>query len=237
MSFSNDSWETISKNVQIGNLSKYKVGDTKEIKLESFTNQEPGSNGLYTVRIANISSDDPVCQNDNYSKTACGFVVEFVDIITMHNMNLTPTNRGGYPASDMYKYIKNDIYNSLMKDLKDVIIDTKVVSSHGSTNGETNFVSTDKLYLLSTKEVWGKEGTSNIIDYDTAELETRQLDYYKNKGVTTSDSSGAAKYNIWALRSACSNYFHVYYVVTGYGTSSTYSSNSALGVAPAFRIG
>lgn len=57
-------------------------------------------------------------------------------------------------------------------------------------SGAVNFTSSDKLYLLSTKEVWNG-GTR----YDTAEAETRQLDYYKNKGVTTSypNSSGAIK--------------------------------------------
>ena len=151
---------TIASNID---SDKYKVGDTKEIKLEGYTNEEENSNGLYTVRIANITSDDPVCKNDNYSKTACGFVIEFEDIITTHDMNPSGEykdvqydngwNVDGYPASAMYKFVNNNIYESLPKDLKEVIIDTKVVSSHGHSDS-MNFISTDKLYLLSTKEVY-----------------------------------------------------------------------------------
>ena len=46
-----------------------KVGDTKEVDLGSF--------GTHTVRISNMSK----CTNGETSETACGFVVEFADII------------------------------------------------------------------------------------------------------------------------------------------------------------
>ena len=144
-SFAEDSWETIAANVRAGNLSKYKVGDTKEITLMS-TDEE--ISGTYKVRIANTSTPAE-CNTQGFSQTACGFVIEFVDIISNYNMNSTDTNIGGYPASSMYTYIQNDIYNALPKELKKVIKPTFVVSSHGSTSGETNFVSEDKVYLLS----------------------------------------------------------------------------------------
>ena len=240
-SFVDDSWATIVAAVKAGDFSVYNVGDTKEIALTGYTNGEPNSNGLYTVRIANTSTPDE-CSTEGFSQTACGFVIEFVDIITTNSMNSTNTNVGGYPASSMYTYIQNDIYNALPEELKSVIIPTTVVSSHGSTSGETNFVSEDKVYLLSTKEVWGKEGTSNIITNDTAEVETRQLDYYSNLGVTTSNCSGAIKkYNgsdhYWWLRSAtslnASNFCNVYI----YGNWLTYNAHNTRGVAVAFRIG
>ena len=106
----------------------------------------------------------------------------------------------------MRTYVNTTIYNALPSDLQNVIATTTVVSGHGDTSGEANFTSSDKLYLLSTKEVWN--GGTQV--YDTAEAETRQLDYYKNNGVTTSNYSGAIKqYNgtntIWWLRSAISS--------------------------------
>ena len=146
----------------------------------------------------------------------------------------------------MYKmisitYVQNDIYNALPSELKNGIIDTYVVSGHGK-NDSANFTSTDKLYLLSTKEVWGKEGTSNVIINDTIDAYARQLDYYKEKGVTTSNYSGAIKQYTgsnyyWWLRAAYStNGTHFYSVITNGGWSNTYA-NSSNGVAPAFRIG
>ena len=229
MSFASDSWSTIAANVKAGKGTGYIVGDTKTVDM--------GSLGTHTVRVANTSS----CINGETSQTACGFVVEFADIITTHVMNSSATNVGGWPASEMRSYVNSTIYSALPSDLQNVIASTTVVSSHGSTSGEGNFTSTDKLYLLSTKEVWGKEGTSNTISNDTAEAETRQLDYYKNKGVTTSNYSGAIKQNngsnsYWWLRSANSdiatNFFSVYY----YGDWSIYIADYAYGVSPAFRI-
>ena len=247
-SFSEDSWKTIIANVKSGNTSAYKVGDTKEIALTGFTNTEENSNGLYTIRVANTKTPEE-CNTEGFSQTACGFVIEFVDIITERTMNSSDTNVGGWPASEMRTYVNNDIYNALPEGLKENIINTKVVSSHGSTDGETNFTSEDKIYLLSTKEVWGKEGTTNTIDYDTAEAETRQLDYYKANGVTTAGYSrgitarylGAIKnYNgssaIWWLRSAVSIYTNFFYSVASTGNWSSRNANDSLGVAVAFRI-
>ena len=151
-------------------------------------------------------------------------------------MNSSNTNVGGWPASALYTYVKNDIYNDLPSELKNGIIDTYVVSGHGFSES-TNFTSTDKLYLLSTKEVWGSNPGN-----DSATAETRQLDYYKEKGVTTSNYSGAIKqYNgsnsSWWLRAADSNTSGTFYTVRTYGAWSNNIADSSDGVAPAFRIG
>ena len=234
VSFKDDSWKTIKANVKAGNLSKYKVGDTKEVVLTGDVE------GTYKVRIANTSTPEE-CNQAGFSQSACGFVIEFVDIITTHNMNSTDKNVGGWPASAMRTYVNETIYNALPQDLRDNIKETIVVSSHGSSDS-TNFTSTDKLYLLSTKEVWGKEGTSNVINNDTAEAETRQLDYYKNKEVTTSNYSGAIKaYNgsnsWWWLRSANSNTAYDFYYVFSYGGWNSNFADTTGGLAVAFRIG
>ena len=234
VSFAEDDWATIVANVQAGNTSKYKVGDTKEITL---TGEVAGT---YTVRIANTSTPEK-CNQEGFSQTACGFVIEFEDIITTHNMNSTNTNVGGWPASEMRTYVNDTIYESLPKELRDNIINTTVVSGYGPSD-TSNFTTIDKLYLLSTKEVWGKEVTSSVINYDTAENETRQLDYYNRIGVTTSNKSGAIKqYNgsstYWWLRSVHSSYDYSFYYVVSNGYWSADDAIDALGVALAFRIG
>ena len=234
ISFAEDSWETISELVKAGVAEEnYSVGDTKEIEVSGY--------GTFTVRIANMSTPTE-CSGSDFSQTACGFVVEFVDIITTHNMNPSETNVGGFPASAMYTFLQNDIYNVLPVDLKNIIIDTYVVSSYGRGDS-SNFISIDKLYLLATKEVYGKEGTVNTIDYDRSDYYTRQLDYYDNIGVTTNNYAGAIKtYNgssiSWCLRSSSSNYYNRFYIVIANGYwYNTISPTNALGVAPAFRIG
>ena len=226
--FQKDSWSTIAANVKAGNTSKYNVGDTKEVDL--------GSLGTHTVRISNMSE----CTTET-SETACGFVVEFADIITKHSFNSTNTNVGGWRDSELRTYINDTIYNSLPSDLQNVIAITKVISSHGNTSGETNFETQDKLYLLSGHEVY-EDGTSRpISDHDTSYSNTKQLDYYKNKGITTSSYAGAIKqYNgskdFWWLRSACSGYTSIFLFVSDIGGWNYGSASSSYGVSPAFRI-
>ena len=232
VSFSEDSWETIALAVSLGQTDNYNVGDTKEVEVTGY--------GIFTVRIANKSTPSE-CNTSGFSGTACGFVVEFVDVITTHNMNSTSTNVGGWPGSAMRSFVNDTIYNALPEDLRNVIADTYVVSSHGESDS-TNFTSTDKLYLLSTKEVWGKSGTGNTINYDTAEAETRQLDYYTNLGVSTSNYSGAIKYDAsgtatrWWLRSAYSSDSNDFYYVGTSGDWYTGNANSTYGCCPAFRL-
>ena len=232
--FATDSWSTIIANVKTGNGSEYKVGSTKEVNLGT-------TYGTHILRIANTSTPSE-CSTTGFSQTACGFVLEFADIITTHSMNDTDTNVGGWPASSMYTFVNNDIYNAIPSEIKNAIIDTIVVSSHGSTSGEANFTSTDKLYLLSTAEVWAEGSSNQIGKYDTARDVTRQLDYYKNLGVTTSSYSGAIKKNgtsnsVWWLRAVYSDGNRRFYNVYDYGGWYPDTANNANGVAPAFRIG
>ena len=231
-SFVTDSWKTIIKAVRNNNISKYNVGDTKTVDL--------GTYGTHTLRIANKSTPSE-CSTSGFSQSACGFVLEFADIITTHKMNDTNTNVGGWPATSMRTFVNTDIYNAIPSEIKNAIIDTTVVSGHGSTSGETNFTSTDKLYLLSTAEVWA-QGSSNTISYDTARDLTRQLDYYKNLGTSTSNYSGAIKKSgtsadNWWLRAVNSNIALSFFVVIDNGNWTNTSASNTNGVAPAFRLG
>ena len=231
-SFSTDSWKTIIKAVKNNNISKYNVGDTRTIDM--------GSYGTHTLRVANMSTPSE-CSTSRFSQTACGFVLEFADIITTHTMNDTDTNVGGWPATSMRIFVNNDIYNLLPSDLKNGIIDTTVVSSYGSEDS-SNFTSTDKLYLLSPTEIWSDWKSNSGSNYDTARDVTRQLDYYKNEGVTTSNYSKAIKFynstdDWWWLRSARSIVDYSFYNVYYYGGWSYDSATDTYGVSPAFRIG
>ena len=220
--FQKDSWATIAANVKSGNTSKYNVGDTKEVDL--------GELGTHTVRIANMSA----CTIET-SETACGFVVEFVDIITNQKFNSTNTNVGGWRDSELRIYVNGTIYNALPSDLQNVITTTKVISGHGKNSGETNFETQDKLYLLNAQEVW------NGNDYDTSVGTSKQLDYYKNQVVTTTNYAGAIKqYNgtgsYWWLRSARSSNAYGFLRVINGGSWSYDIARTSGGVSPAFRI-
>ena len=227
--FATDSWSTIIANVKAGNGNEYAVGSTKEVNLGT-------TYGTHTLRVANTSTPSE-CSTTGFSQTACGFVLEFADIITTHAMNDIMTNVGGWPATTMRTFVNNDIYNAIPSEIKNAIIDTTVVSSHGSEDTE-NFTSTDKLYLLAPKEIYSDFSDS----YDSAKDLTRTLDYYTNIGVTTSSYSGAIKKNgtsagDWWSRSAISSTSGTFYGVDTNGNYNHYSARSTDGVAPAFRLG
>ncbi len=235
-SFATDSWKTIIKAVRNNNISKYNVGDTRTIDM--------GTYGTHTLRIANTSTPSE-CSTTGFSQTACGFVLEFVDTITENRMNNNGgpkgTNVKGWPVTTMRTFINNDIYNSLPEDLKSGIINTTVVSGHGSED-TANFTSIDKLYLLSTAEIWA-QGTSNKITSDSARNMTRQLDYYKAQGTSTDNYSAAIKKsdtikNYWGLRSSCSDSNFAFHYVTSSGNHNGDNGLAgSIGVSPAFRIG
>ena len=253
--FAKDTWETIAAAIENGQLDAYPVGSTKTLKVYDNPNGETtnGTYKEYTVRVAN-NTTPPECNDSNFSQTACGFVVEFADIVENRKMNSTNTNVGGWESSEMRKYLNGDtddhmtyndanngqtatFFSKLPKELRDAIENTTVVSGHGSTSGETNFTSTDKIYLLSAHEVW-KDGTSNQVStYDTAYNQTRQLDYYKNLGVDTDSYSGAKKNSGWWLRAATSDGSIGFLRVNNTGTWDSYTADTTNGLAPAFRIG
>ncbi len=234
--FATDSWEAIIAKVKAGNGSEYAVGSTKEVDLGT-------TYGTHTLRIANTSTPSE-CSTTGFSQTACGFVLEFADIITNHKMNDTNTNAGGWPSTSMRTFVNNDIYNALSDEIKNAIIDTTVVSGFGPDD-TANFTSTDKLYLLAPGEVYSDWKTITINGeplYDTAKNLTRTLDYYKNLGVTTINSSGAGKKNgtydsYWWLRTATAITGSYFYDVSNNGDWSNYDANYTGGVAPAFRLG
>ena len=232
-SFANDSWDEIAATVK-ENPTAYKVGATKQVTIGGQS---------YTVRVANNTTPDE-CNQEDFSQTACGFVVEFVDILMNGLMNSSGTNEGGWPATEARTLANGVYFNYLPSELQKVIIDTKVVSGHGKSDNNANrtdgnWESTDKLYLLSPHEVF--EDDSYLKKYDTAYNNTRQLDYYKRKGVTTSNYSGAIKqYNsqnfAWWLRAAYLDTNFLYVDVKGDCGVTSVASNEN-GFSPAFRIG
>ena len=230
--FTSDSWKTIQKAVQTGNTSKYNVGDTKEVDL--------GELGKHTVRIANMSE----CTNGETSETACGFVVEFADMIaTSENYAEQGANRGGWISSQIRAYLNRKWLKSFPTDLQQVIATTKVISGHGPTAGETNFENQDKLYLLSSEEIYSDFSSSSNSQHDTSVGTSKQLDYYKNQGVTTSNYAGAIKqYNGsnkgWWLRTADAKYDIMFLSVDEAGGFRLYDFVALVdfGVSPAFRI-
>lgn len=83
--FADDDWDVAINTLKSGSIFPYEVGDEKEVYLGTF--------GKHKLRIANASTPEE-CSSFGFSQTACGVVLEFVDIITTHNMNPTGEYKG-----------------------------------------------------------------------------------------------------------------------------------------------
>ena len=263
--FATDSWDIILDAYKGGSLTQLTEdmnnGTTREVELDLDNDGEAETTAH--LRIANLSTPSE-CSTTGFSQSACGFVLEFSDIITTHRMNpyvwpSTPTNngdgnRGGWEYSDMRAFLNGKVYayenidytgkgiiDALPTELSSKIIDTQVISGYGS-DYSSNFITTDRLYLLSPHEVWEEDTSDSQVGRDTSYNNTRQLDYYNLKGITVTNYSGAIKKNIsdvdtsWWLRSSSSSYDSFYDVYES-GVYRTYYASGNLGVSPAFRIG
>ena len=245
--FEKNSWETIKNDIENGNTSEYKVGDTKTITLSSYTNNCGTiikNTTSYTCKSAVIPSqtvqvrimNTSACTTER-SETACGFVFEIVDIIDKIYVNSTATNVGGWNSTYLKLYLNDTIYSALPSDLQNVITTTKIISGHGPTRGEMDFQSSDKIYLFSPKEIWGENSTF----YDSSGTSTRQLDYYKNASVTLTEYSPAIKTyqgtntSYW-LRTAAAKDAQGFCNVSASGKLSYTNTIAIYGISPAFKI-
>ena len=180
-------------------------------------------------------------------------------------------NQGGWAYSDLRAYLNGTVYqkdnidysstgfiNKLPSDLRKVIINTKVVSGYGclarsggecviKDNNGKNFVTTDKIFLFSPREVWNMQESWRI-DFDAAYYgTTRQLDYYasvNSAGDSSGPTDGAIKsaaapgaYDFWFLRTASSDRNSSFFYVFSTGEQGTNYAGSDMGISPAFRVG
>lgn len=248
--FSTDTWETIDKAVDDDNLDKYDVGDTKEIEFDA---DGDGTQEKHYLRIVNKSTPDE-CLNENFSQTACGFVLEFIDIITPAIMNPYTDgnsngdgNYGGWQYSQMRGFVNNTIYNRLPEGLRTKIINTKVISGHGKKE-VNNFTTIDKMYLPGTREIVldidGSTSRGND-SYDTAYNDTRQFDYYHELGIEftspldshdeiNKESEDQTLSSYW-LRSPFGN--TDFCTIIGGAIINVNSDGTNSGIAPTFRLG
>lgn len=137
-----------------------------------------------TYRIIEVSHDDLA---DGSGKAALTFEATNGPVDT-YRMNATDTNVGGWEKSEFRGRLNTgDLWALLPSELQSKIKSvTKMTDNQGGGEAGTPSATTDKVFLLSTTEVYG--------DLDS---DGTQYEYYKSKGVTTSNYSGASGYNRW----------------------------------------
>lgn len=236
--FAEDSWETIAAAIKNGKLDAYSVGDEKEVEIGGTS---------YTVRVAN-NTTPAECSGNDFSQTACGFVVEFVDIIENRTTGLTNENTKTYVYSEIRRYLNNAFYNKLPSDLRDNIITTNIIAVTAKINGANpagvalTASTSDKIFLINETEITGEGIMLNR--YNTS---TRQLDYYSSQNYNSSSNKSCAikKYNNtasnWWIRDRTTLLSGSGYDLNTYDSTGAIkywvNLNNSYGIAPAFRIG
>lgn len=141
-----------------GTCGAYNIGDERTITMDMDGN---GTDETYTVRIANCSTP-AICKTEGFSQTACGFVLEFKEIVTKHRIaagvehpTLGNYVYGGWKYSDMRAYLNNGTFTNsassnpeninysstgflskMPEEFQELIANTTVVSGHGCIQSE-----------------------------------------------------------------------------------------------------
>lgn len=111
-------------------------------------------------------------------------------------MNATNTNAGGWEKSELRGRLNSgDLWSLLPAELQSKVKAVKkLTDNQGGGKAGTPTATTDKVFLLSATEVWGDMQSDGT-----------QYEYYKSKGVTTSNYSGASSSNYHWTRSVYPN--------------------------------
>ena len=106
--------------------------------------------------------------------------------LSYQRMNATDTNAGGWEKSELRGRLNTgDLWSLLPSELQSKVKAVrKMTDNKGGGSAGTPSATTDKVFLLSTTEVYGD------LDSDGS-----QYEYYKSKGVSTSNYSGASSSN------------------------------------------
>lgn len=142
-----------------------------------------------------------------------------------HRMNNTMTNRGGWEATEMRRYLNEDVFALLPDDLQAVIKPTTIIQIVDGKRVETQ----DKLFLFSATQVFG-EGI-----YSENEPEDTQLDIFRREKDRIKECNTYGTW-FWWLRSAYSNYNYNFCIVNGSGNYGSSGASSSNGVALGFSI-
>ena len=149
-------------------------------------------------RIIGINHDDLA---DGSGKAGLTFEATN-NVLGVQGMNATDSNAGGWEKSELRGRLNSgDLWALLPAEIQSKAkAVTKMTDNKGGGSAGTPTATTDKVFLLSATEVWGNVESDGV-----------QYEYYKSKGVTSSNYSGASLgYNRWT-RSVCSGqvtYFH-----------------------------
>lgn len=159
-----------------------------------------------------------------HDKTGKTFFVMDACMKDRRYMNASNTNKGGWASSTLREYLNTEVIKLLPDDLQTVIVPTPIVQI---VDGE-RIESKDKLFLLSTTQVFGKGYWSINEPQDT------RLDCFQQPKDRIKLRCGSAYY--WWLRSPLASSSTFFCYVSNSGNAASYFASSSNGVSWGFCI-
>lgn len=172
-------------------------------------------------RIVGINHDDLA---DGSGKAGLTFEATNT-ALAAQRMNAANANAGGWEKSEVRGRLNTgDLWSLLPSELQSKVKSvTKMTDNRGGGMAGTPSATTDRVFLLSTTEVYGDLQTDGA-----------QYEYYKSKGVTTSNYSGALSVNVHWTRSVFPGTSTLFRYVSSSGYYSYNDAAGAMCVFPAF---
>jgi hypothetical protein len=210
---------------QAGKAKEYfEVGDIAIITIDALNEAETALEAQTATIVVGDVTDTSITL----------LIVDYSTMAPQHAMNASNTNNGGWKVSDMRTWLNGEYLSALSSELQSSI------KTHSSSYSETYNATEvsycdDKIWLLSTKEVFGIQDAENEA---AANAET-QLAFFANGGGTVRYANSTYESRVWWwLRSSINRYNGTFCDVYFNGAPySLYYAKDAYYVYPAFEIG
>lgn len=170
-------------------------------------------------RIVGINHDDMA---DGSGKAGLTFEATNT-VLGEQKMNAANSNPGGWEKSELRSRLNTgDLWSLLPNELQSKVKSVTKMTDNKDGTGDPS-ATTDKVFLLSATEVYGDMQSDGV-----------QYEYYKSKGVTRSNFSGAASILGRLTRSVLYGDPAYFYYVSPYGDDRVVDATNASPVSPAW---
>lgn len=201
---SKSKWFDIAKRISEGNNGYLNLGDVITDKLKDGRE--------FSVEVVALNSYSPNT-----------VVLAFKELPALYAMNDEATNRGGWEACKMRRYLNGDFFDLLPDDLQEVIR-ARTIKQLLNNRVVTTL---DKLWLMSRTEIFGQEWQTDVDDV--------QFEWFKEKAHRVKFYNGEPY--PWRERSPNYNNTNTFCFVNTNGHAGNSDADYSYGVAPAFILG
>ena len=221
--------DTVEVNVSIN-------GKSDTLGIGDWTTLEDDNGREYEVRILGFNHDDLVKEKVNEngetyainqygsgtSNEKAGISFKFVTLMSLRRMNGSRNNSGGWGASELRDYLNSQAVETFNN--KEYIKEVRKEYIKIYNNPESINISEDKLWILSTAEVWGS-------NQKAITEEGVQYKFYEVLGVVGNESMDQ-----WCRSPVGSNYMSFCVIKGGGAACTTGVADAGYYCLPSFSI-